>query len=50
MSDRDRLRDLPSVDRLTTAVARAELQARRDPRTLTDGEARAARAARAVSP
>jgi hypothetical protein len=50
MSDRDRLRDLPSVDRLATAVARAELQARRDPRTLTDGEARAARAARAVSP
>jgi L-seryl-tRNA(Ser) seleniumtransferase len=30
MSDRDRLRDLPSVDRLATAVARAELQARRD--------------------
>jgi len=29
MSDRDRLRDLPSVDRLATAVARAELQARR---------------------
>ena len=30
MSDRDRLRDLPSVDRLATAVARAELQARRE--------------------
>ncbi|HEX4364331.1 MAG TPA: L-seryl-tRNA(Sec) selenium transferase [Solirubrobacteraceae bacterium] len=29
MSDRDRLRDLPSVDRLATAVARAELTARR---------------------
>ena len=29
MSDRDKLRDLPSVDRLATAVARAELQARR---------------------
>ncbi len=29
MSDRDRLRDLPSVDRLATAVARAELAARR---------------------
>ncbi len=28
--DRDRLRDLPSVDRLATAVARAELQARRE--------------------
>jgi len=30
MSDRDRLRELPSVDRLATSVARAELQARRD--------------------
>ena len=30
MSDRDRLRELPSVDRLATAVARAELQARRE--------------------
>ena len=30
MTDRDRLRDLPSVDRLATAVARAELQARRE--------------------
>jgi L-seryl-tRNA(Ser) seleniumtransferase len=30
MSDRDKLRDLPSVDRLATAVARAELQARRE--------------------
>ncbi len=30
MSDRDRLRDLPSVDRLATSVARAELQARRE--------------------
>jgi L-seryl-tRNA(Ser) seleniumtransferase len=31
VSDRDRLlRDLPSVDRLATAVARAELQARRE--------------------
>ena len=30
MSDRERLRDLPSVDRLATAVARAELQARRE--------------------
>ncbi len=29
-SDRDRLRDLPSVDRLATAVARAELKARRE--------------------
>jgi L-seryl-tRNA(Ser) seleniumtransferase len=29
MSDRERLRALPSVDRLATAVARAELQARR---------------------
>ena len=29
-SDRDRLRELPSVDRLATAVARAELQARRE--------------------
>ena len=29
MSDHDRLRDLPSVDRLATSVARAELQARR---------------------
>jgi L-seryl-tRNA(Ser) seleniumtransferase len=28
--DRDRLRELPSVDRLATAVARAELQARRE--------------------
>jgi L-seryl-tRNA(Ser) seleniumtransferase len=37
MSDRDRLRDLPSVDRLATAVARAELQARRE--ELLDGEA-----------
>jgi L-seryl-tRNA(Ser) seleniumtransferase len=35
MSDRDRLRDLPSVDRLATAVARAELQARRE--ELLDG-------------
>ena len=33
--DRDRLRDLPSVDRLATAVARAELQARRE--ELLDG-------------
>ncbi|MFP5363496.1 MAG: L-seryl-tRNA(Sec) selenium transferase [Thermoleophilia bacterium] len=30
MSHRDRLRQLPSVDRLATAVARAELQARRE--------------------
>ena len=30
MTDRDRLRELPSVDRLATAVARAELQARRE--------------------
>ena len=30
MTDRDRLRDLPSVDRLATSVARAELQARRE--------------------
>ncbi len=30
MSNRDRLRDLPSVDRLATAVARAELEARRE--------------------
>ena len=30
MSERDRLRNLPSVDRLATAVARAELQARRE--------------------
>ncbi len=30
MTERDRLRELPSVDRLATAVARAELQARRD--------------------
>jgi hypothetical protein len=30
MSDPDRLRDLPSVDRLATAVARADLQARRE--------------------
>ena len=29
MPDRDRLRELPSVDRLATAVARAELGARR---------------------
>ncbi|MEA2193695.1 MAG: hypothetical protein QOG42_129, partial [Solirubrobacteraceae bacterium] len=29
MSDRDRLRALPSVDRLATSVARAELAARR---------------------
>jgi L-seryl-tRNA(Ser) seleniumtransferase len=36
MSDRDRLRDLPSVDRLATAVARAELQARRE--ELLNGE------------
>jgi L-seryl-tRNA(Ser) seleniumtransferase len=35
MSDRDRLRELPSVDRLATAVARAELQARRE--ELLDG-------------
>jgi hypothetical protein len=27
---RERLRDLPSVDRLATSVARAELAARRD--------------------
>jgi L-seryl-tRNA(Ser) seleniumtransferase len=37
MSDRDRLRDLPSVDRLATMVARAELQARRE--ELLDGDA-----------
>jgi L-seryl-tRNA(Ser) seleniumtransferase len=37
MSDRDRLRELPSVDRLATAVARAELQARRA--ELLDGDA-----------
>jgi len=37
MSDRDRLRDLPSVDRLATAVARAELQSRRE--QLLDGGA-----------
>ncbi len=36
MSDRDRLRDLPSVDRLATAVARAELQARRE--EILDGD------------
>ncbi|MDP1847729.1 MAG: L-seryl-tRNA(Sec) selenium transferase [Solirubrobacteraceae bacterium] len=35
MSDRDRLRALPSVDKLATAVARAELQARRE--ELLDG-------------
>ena len=35
MTDRERLRDLPSVDRLATAVARAELQARRE--ELLDG-------------
>ncbi len=35
MSPRDRLRGLPSVDRLATAVARAELQARRE--ELLDG-------------
>ena len=35
MTDRDLLRDLPSVDRLATAVARAELQARRE--ELLDG-------------
>ncbi|MDX6719889.1 MAG: L-seryl-tRNA(Ser) seleniumtransferase [Solirubrobacteraceae bacterium] len=29
MSDRERLRELPSVDRLATSVARAELEARR---------------------
>jgi L-seryl-tRNA(Ser) seleniumtransferase len=34
-SDRDRLRDLPSVDRLATSVARAELAARRE--ELLDG-------------
>ncbi len=38
MSDRDRLRDLPSVDRLATSVARAELQARRE--ELLNGAAR----------
>ena len=38
MSDRDRLRDLPSVDRLATAVARAELQARRE-ELLNSGDA-----------
>ena len=37
MSERDKLRDLPSVDRLATAVARAELQARRE--ELLDGGA-----------
>ncbi len=40
MSDRDRLRELPSVDRLATAVARAELQARRE-ELLDGGDARA---------
>jgi len=40
MSDRDRLRELPSVDRLATAVARAELQARRE-ELLNGGDARA---------
>ena len=35
MSERDKLRDLPSVDKLATAVARAELQARRE--ELLDG-------------
>ena len=34
-ADRDRLRDLPTVDRLAIAVARAELQARRE--ELLDG-------------
>jgi L-seryl-tRNA(Ser) seleniumtransferase len=38
MSDRDRLRDLPSVDRLATAVARAELQARREELLNGDGK------------
>ncbi|MDP2711567.1 MAG: L-seryl-tRNA(Sec) selenium transferase [Solirubrobacteraceae bacterium] len=38
MSDRERLRDLPSVDRLATAVARAELQARRE-EILSGGDA-----------
>jgi L-seryl-tRNA(Ser) seleniumtransferase len=38
MSDRDRLRELPSVDRLATAVARAELRARRE-ELLNDGDA-----------
>jgi len=37
MSDRDQLRDLPSVDRLATAVARAELQARREEILTGDG-------------
>jgi L-seryl-tRNA(Ser) seleniumtransferase len=37
MSDRDQLRALPSVDKLATAVARAELQARRE--ELLDGGA-----------
>jgi L-seryl-tRNA(Ser) seleniumtransferase len=37
MSDRERLRELPSVDRLATAVARAELRARRE--ELLDGDA-----------
>src|SRR3954462_2900323 len=36
MSERNRLRDLPSLDRLATAVARAELQARRE-ELLSDG-------------
>ncbi len=40
MSDHDRLRALPSVDKLATAVARAELQARRE--ELLDGAAGAA--------
>ena len=40
MSDRDRLRALPSVDKLATMVARAELQARRA--DLLDGGAAAA--------
>jgi len=40
MSGRDRLRELPSVDRLATAVARAELQARRE-ELLNGGDARA---------
>jgi L-seryl-tRNA(Ser) seleniumtransferase len=38
MSNRDRLRDLPSVDRLATAVARAELQARREELLNGDGK------------
>jgi len=37
MSDHDRLRELPSVDRLATSVARAELRARRE--ELLDGGA-----------